>query len=209
MKSRKSSGQVSRLLLILAVIVLVAAIITYLVMKMVQPAPRKTPPQQNQTTINQPVFEKQLGDIDFTFQSALDRGNTLYASQITNPQYSSSYQKDLTTTDRYIQVTVAAQNLGTANTDKGAWDIQNIVDSKNRQFTPDDDYTIAPWMPANNNCGALLRPAFQPTPCTKIYEVSKSSTGLKIRVITGQNNAANNLSSGKIDSELLDLVVQQ
>ena len=56
-----------------------------------------------------------------------------------------------------------------------------------------DRYTVSPWLPSPNLCGALLKPAFDPTPCTKIYEVSKASTGLKIRVETGINNNGKNL----------------
>jgi hypothetical protein len=47
-----------------------------------------------------------------------------------------------------------------------------------------------------------LKPAFDPTPCVKIYEVSKKSTGFKIRVQTTIGN------STKKDSFLLDLIVK-
>jgi hypothetical protein len=208
MKFNKESGQASRLLLILAVVVLVAVIIVYLVMRMAekpaQPAVPKIP------AVPQPVYEQQLGDIRLVFESALDKGNVLTASQIINNQYSYN-QQDLQVSNpgaKFIAVTVGGQNKGTDNTEKGAWDIQNIVDSQGRNFVPLDGYTVAPWLPKDNLCGALLKPAFDPTPCMKIYEVSKASSGLKIRVEEGKNGKASNFSSGNVDQYLLDLIVK-
>jgi hypothetical protein len=63
-----------------------------------------------------------------------------------------------------------------------------------------------PWLPKPNLCGELLKPAFDPTPCTKIYEVSKESTGFKIRIEAGKNNKP--ISSGSNNSFLLDLIVK-
>jgi len=206
-KFNKTSGQVSRLLLVLAIIVLVAVVIVFLVMRMVQPAP-KPGPEPDENLPPPLVFEKQLGNINFTFQSALNKGDTLKASDVTEGSYVNSWQKDFKTTERFIEVTIGAKNMGTNNTEQGAWDIENIVDSKGREFVPDDSYAVGPWLPNPNLCGVLLKPAFQPTPCTKIYEVSKESTGLKIRVVTGKDNTANNLSSGKRDEFLIDLIVK-
>lgn len=208
-KFKKETGQASRLLLVLAIIVLVAVIITYLIMKMAEkpPAPVNLPVN----TVPLPVYEAQLGDIRFVFESALDKGNALKVSEIVNNQYNSSYQKDFPIGNpgaKFIKVTIGAQNKGTKNTEQGAWDIENIVDSKGRNFVPLDGYTISPWLPNPNLCGALLKPAFDPTPCIKIYEVSKESTGLKIRVKTGKENTANNLSTGKADALLIDLIIK-
>ena len=206
---RSEAGQISRLLLVLAVVVLVAVVITFLVMKMA--AKPAAPPVQSGTAPVLPIYEKQLGNIDFVFESAIDKGDTLSASSATNTQYSSYSLQDLTVSNpgaKFIEVVVGAQNKGALNTEANAWDIENIVDSQNREFIPMDGYTIDPWLPNPNLCGTLLKPAFDPTPCMKIYEVSKESTGLKIRVRTGQNNSADNLSSGKIDSALLDLIVK-
>jgi len=215
MKSKKSTGllsqagQVSRLLLVLAVIVLVAAIITYLVMRMAEKPPKV--PTPDTSTVVQPIYEQTLGNIRFVFESALDKGNALRVAEITNTQSASYQQKDLfvsNTGAKFIKVTVGAQNVGTLNTEQGSWTIDNIVDSKGREFIPVDSYTITPWLSNPDFCGTLLKPAFDPTPCTKIYEVSKESTGLKIRVETGIDNTASNLSSGKIASFLLDLIVK-
>lgn len=201
---KKEKGQVSRLLLVLAVVVLVAVIITYLIMRLAtkppSPAPVQNPAEQP------PVYVATLGNIKFVFESAINKQNVLRASQMLNPQYSS--QSDLHTTEQFIQVVVGAQNVGTQNTELNAWDLGNIVDSEGREFVPEDSFTITPWLPPNNACGALLKPAFNPTPCTQIYEVSKESTGLKIRVESGQGNSASNLASGKKQTALIDLIVK-
>jgi uncharacterized protein (UPF0333 family) len=205
-KFNKSAGQASKLLLVLAVIVLFAVVITFLVVKMAE-KPAK-PPATTVTTEPQPVYDQTMGNIRFVFMSALDKDSALKVSEATNSQYASSAQKDLQTTEKFIQVKIGAQNTGTTNTEQNAWDIQNIVDSQNREFVPLDSFAVNPWLPSQNFCGALLKPNFQPTPCTKIYEVSKESTGLKIRVQTGKDNTAQNFTSGKIDSVLIDLIVK-
>lgn len=204
-KFNKSSGQAARLLLVLAVIVFVAVIIVYLVMRMATPAPK--PPLPSASIIPLPVYEAQLGDIRFVFMSAIDRGDTLRAADVKNPLYS-SFQKDIHTTARFIQVTIGAQNKGTENTQPQAWEMENIVDSKGRNFVSSTGYDVTPWLPNPDLCGSLLKPAFDPTPCTKIYEVSKESTGLKVRVLTGKDNTSGNLSSGKTDEALIDLILK-
>lgn len=201
---RSEAGQVSRLLLVLAIIVFVAIVITFLVIKMAEKpsAPVETPVE----TVPLPVYEKQLGNIRFVFESAIDKGKVLKASEIENNLYGS--QKDLTTGEKYIKVIIGAQNKGTENTEQNAWTIGDIVDSKERRFVALEGYTVNPWLPNPDLCGTLLKPAFDPTPCTKIYEVAKESTGLKIEVKTGVDNSANNLSSGKTETFLLDLIVK-
>ena len=205
MKFNKQLGQASRLLLVLAAVVLVAAIITYLIIRMAERPvePKPTPGDE----VEQPVYEQNLGNIRFVFQSALDKDGVLRASEIKNSQY--TYQKnDLLVSNlgaKFIQVTVGAQNIGTVNTVQNAWDIENIVDDKGRNFVP-LDYQVGPWLPIDNSCGALLKPAFDPTLCTKIYEVSKESAGLKIRVKSGRNN--NVVTSGSAEEVLIDLIVK-
>ena len=210
MKFNKSSGQVSRLLLVLAVIILVAVVIVFLVVRMAEkPKQPVAPPGPEPVPL--PVYEKQLSNIRFVFESAIDRGQVLPVSQIINNQYGTSNLKDLQIGNpgaKFIQVTVGAQNKGTENTVTKAWDIENIVDSQDRNFVPLEGYAINPWLPNPNLCSTLLKPAFDPTPCTKIYEVSKESTGLRIRVVTGKNNDAISTSAGKTDTFLLDLIVK-
>lgn len=200
-----SSGQVSRLFLVLAVVIFVAVIITFLVLRMATPPPAPSEPVE--PAVEMPKYEAQLGDIRFVFQSAINRGKTLKASEIINKQYS-SWSKDYSTVERFIQVTIGAQNKGKENIEERAWDMQNIVDSEGREFTPVTGYNVTPWLPSPDKCGALLKPEFDPVPCVKIYEVSTESTGLKIRVITGKDNKANNLSSKKFDEALIDLIVK-
>jgi hypothetical protein len=204
--SSAEAGQASRLLLVLAVVVLVAVIIVYLVMKMAEKPPAPPPPTGQEIIL--PVYEQVLGNIKFIYESALDKGNVLRASEIQNIQYISSTQKNLTTGEKFIKVTIGAQNTGTKNIEQNSWGMGNIIDSEGRNFEPLEGYTISPWLPNPDLCGTLLKPAFAPTPCTKIYEVSKASTGFKINIMTGKDNLANNFSSNKSESALIDLIVK-
>ncbi len=193
----KSSGQISRLLLILSIVVFVAAIIVYLIMRMAEAPSKPTGPEE---TVAMPVYEQTLSDIKFIFQGAINHGDTLYASNIKSDTHR-SYKTNLTTKENFIEIKIGAQNMGKLNTKDNAWDIENIIDSEGREFVPLDDYSIDPWLPEDDLCGILLKPAFDPTPCVKIYEVSKKSTGLKVRVTTKINN--------KEESALIDLIVTQ
>jgi len=195
------AGQAARLLLVLAVVVFVAAIITYLVIRMAEKPPSAAPAPQ--PTAPQPVYEATLGNIKFVFESAADLGSTLYGSQSKNP----SSQRDLTTTERFIKVIVGAQNKGTENTPQSAWDIENIVDSDGRNFVPVSNASISQWIKEDSRCGALLKPEFDPVPCVKIYEVSKVSAGLKIRVVSGRNNNSGTTSKDRMEA-LVDLIVK-
>lgn len=206
LKKFLQKGQVSRLLLILAIIVLVAVVIVYLILRMADRPAAPTP--ETGPEVPQPVYEEALGNLKFVFESAIDKGNVLRVADISKEQYYSSWQKDVYSTERFIEVTVGAQNKGKANISDRSWDIGNIVDAEGRNFEPLDDYSIDAWLPDDNFCGALLKPEFDPIPCTKIYEVSKISTGLKITIISGKNNEANNFSSGDVDQSFLDLIVK-
>lgn len=203
-KINKSSGQVSRLLLVLAIVILVAGIITYLVIKMAERPPKPAGPAT--PTVELPVYDKTLGNVRFVFESARNLGNILRAAEAVNTVYAT--QKDLSTTEKFIEVTIGAQNKGKANIEQGSWDMENIVDKDGREFIPMDAYIVNPWLPITDLCGDLLKPAFNPLPCTKIYEVAKGSTELKIRVKTGQDNTAGSFSAGKVDVFLIDLIVK-
>lgn len=191
-KFNKSSGQVSRLLLVLAIVVLVAAVITFLVIRMAEKPTKPAGPTPT-PTVPLPVYEQVLDNIRFVYESAINRGNVLKATDAINKQYYSL--QDLHSNEKIIQVTVGAQNKGIDKTSSNAWNIENIVDSEGRNYEDIDNIT-GPWLPNPNFCGAVLKPDFDPLPCTKIYEVSKESTGLKIRVEAGK------------DSTLLDLIVK-
>ena len=199
MKINKESGQASRMLLVLAVVVLVAVIITFLILKMSE---KPQPPTTKITPVATPVYEKTLDNIRFVFESAIDRGDTLYATDITSENVSPS-QKDFSISNpgaKFIQVTVGAQNMGTENTTASQWNIANIVDSEGRNFIPLGSQ-ISKWLPNPNLCGSILKPAFDPSPCTRIYEVSNKSTGLKIAVEVKEGG-------NKTNSYNLDLIVK-
>jgi len=207
LKFSSQSGEVSKLLLVLAIVILVAAVIVFLVIKTAEKPTiiDETP----ESTVVVPIYEQTLGDIKFIFESAINHGNTLYANQAKTETYSSSYQTDLTTTENFIEVKIGAQNIGRSNLEDGTWNIENIVDSEGREYVPIEDYSIDAWLPETDLCGSLLKPAFDPIPCVKIYEVSKKSTGLKIRVITGKNgNEVDENEMEKNNSALIDLIVQ-
>ena len=199
------AGQASKLLLVLAAIVLVAVIITFLIIRWATPTPNTSTSSTSSSAA--PIYKQNLGNIQFSFESALDKGGVLRASEISSTNNIYYQQQDLKVSNpgaKFIEVTIGAQNQGTINTQKGAWAIGNIVDSQGRNFVPVESYTVAPWIPNPDMCGAVLAPAFDPTPCTRIYEVSKASTGLKITVEGYKNNQA----SGKMNSTLIDLIVQ-
>lgn len=200
MKFNKESGQASKLLLVLAIVVLVAIVITYVIMRAAEKPPK---PVVNTPTIPQPFYEQSLGDIKFIFLQARDMGNVLKGSQSRN----SNWQKDLTTPERFIKVTIGAQNKGLVNIKERVWELENIVDSEGRNFTP-LQYNVDSWLPDPNLCGALLKPEFEPTPCVKIYEVSTVSKGLKIQ-ITSLKKIGNEYPSDKKDTALIDLIVTQ
>ena len=205
-KFNKSSGQVSRLLLVLAIIVFVAIIIVYLVVRMAeQPSKPKgpTPPP----TIQLPVYEKQLGNIRFVFESAQDRGQVLKASDAVGAN-----KKDLDISNpgaKFVEVTIGAQDKGTAETVQGAWSLGNIVDTQGNVYQPLPKYAVGPWTPAINVCGQILQPEFDPSPCTQIYEVSTLSTAFKVMVETGKNNTpvVSNITGDQ--TFLLDTIVSK
>ena len=196
-------GQASRLLLVLAIVVFVAGVIVYLVLKMAAPAPKQAPiVNLPPTTVPSSVTQKQLSNIQFVVQSAINKGSVLSGAGIPADQYGGTTQDmNADPGGKFLDVTVGAQNEGVQNTVQGAWDIGNIIDSQGRNFIPLDSSTVAPWLPNPDSCGALLRPAFNPIPCVKIYEVSNLSTGLKINVEDMENPK-------KPVSTLLDLNVQ-
>lgn len=187
-KFNKSSGQASKLLLVLAAIVLVAVIITFLIMKMAEKPIKPAGPDVNQPT-DLPVYENTLDNIRLIFVSAIDRGSELSSSTTSKEKLISNPGA------KFIQVTIGAQNLRTENIAEGAWNMENIVDSENRNFVAEGT-NIDAWLSEKSMCGGAMKPAFDPIQCTRIYEVSKVSTGLKVRVTVGKG------------SFLMDLIVK-
>lgn len=173
MKLNKSSGKVSTILLVLAVITIIAIVTVFIVTNLNKGRTKKpeAPPSQFPEEPN-PVYDVTLGDIRFVLLSSQDLGDILKATYL--------YQQDLTSTERFIKVVIGAQNKGKVDTLQGAWDLGSIIDSEGRNFI--QDYRAYPWLPTYNFCNAILKPEFEPIPCTKIYEVSKASKNLKIEV---------------------------
>lgn len=196
-------GQVSRLLLILGIVVLVAVIIVYIVMRATTAPPKPTVEEPVGPKV---VYETLLGDIKFTFIEARDMGKILLGSKSRHPDW----QKDLTTTEKYIIVKIGAQNKGKENIPQRVWDIGNIIDSEGRKYVSLDQSASA-WQPDPNLCSALLKPEFAATPCVKIYEVSRISTGLKIVVSASKKEDSGNYSTNEKNKEtaLIDLIVTQ
>jgi len=196
-------GQVSRLLLVLAIVVLVAAVIVFLVIRMAERPPAPVPDQE--PAVPQPVYSQTLGNVKFVFIDSRDLGNILTPAMAEKTTYS---KEPLRTTERFIIVTIGAQNKGKQNIEDRSWDIGDIVDSEGRRFVPVKSYNVNTWIPEDSSCGVLLKPEFEPIPCTKIYEVSKISTGLKIIVITGKNNERISSKDDDNNQALLDLIIR-
>lgn len=183
----KSAGQISKIFIILAVIILIVIIIFYAVVKITGV---RNPKSENNSAVQNepppPVYETTIGNIRFLYESAQDFGSTLVDK--------TPYQQHLRTTDKFIKVVIGAQNKGMINVEQYSWGVGNIVDSAGRNFISINEKAYA-FLPQLDLCGAILKPEFEPTPCVKIYEVSKVSNELKIEVFVGKQKA------------LLDLII--
>ncbi len=194
---KNSSGKLSMILLVAAAGLAVLIVGVYFVLKanVLKTTPVSKPQTTTTTTqpvVPKPVYTTTIGQIQFNFESAQDLGNTVKSNV--------SYEPDLTTTEKFIEVTVGAQNTGKVDTAQDAWSLGNIVDSDGRNFIPDQDAYA--FLPNPNLCGSILEPDFQPTPCVEFYNVSKSSTGLKVQVVYTDP------STSKTKQATLDLLVK-
>lgn len=191
----KQSGQVSRTLLVLAVVIFILAIGVYVFLQYGsnQRAIQKKAQEEAAKEEPKPVYEAQVGDVVFTFQAARNLGKVLKSP------LKSGFQETAVTTERFIQVTVGAKNLGKVNMPSDSWKVGNLIDSEGRNFLPADNKAYF-MLPKPNLCGTLLRPAFDPVPCVKIYEVSSESTDLKVQV-----SALLSPESSRKQSALLDI----
>lgn len=179
----ESLGQGSKKYLLLlggiAVIVIITIVVSGVIVMPVTPV---TPPQEEPEEESGPVFEVEIGDIRFKLENAKDRGEVLESPRDQNPY--AAQVPDLTTKEKFIEVTISAENIGKENLQTGAWDVKELIDGEERRFS----YSAAtnPWIPKESNCGALLKPGFSPTLCTKIYEAAKISNDLKVRIFSKQ-----------------------
>ena len=193
----KSSGEIAKVLLALAIVVLIAILIAYIVIKRAEKPPVLPPT----TDLPIPVYEATLGDIRLFFLEATDKGDVLLGRNSNQ----SDWQKDLRTTERFIEVKIGAQNIGKENTIDRMWDIGEIIDNEGRKFILSGQ-EVMNWLPSyeKDQCGDILKPSFEPLTCTKIYEVAKISTGLKVKVFTYDKG----YSSGSIAGEaFLDILL--
>lgn len=177
-ESNKTKSSGSATLFIVLGIVLVLVIVFGLVMKMNFTKKSASEPVEEfkKGKVPEPVYETMVKNIKFNFVKVEDKGNILPYSE----SKFSWMKNDCTTTDKFIKVTISAQNLGTDNTLFQGWEVAELIDSEGRKFYSAD--RAKNWIPSESNCGAILKPNFTPTPCVKIYEVSKKSIGLKVRV---------------------------
>ncbi len=197
MKFKMSSGLASRTIIILAVVVLLMAGLVYGVTRYTFNK-KSISTLPNTVEIPQPVYQASVGDIQFTFTNVKSFGKVLSGKISRFP----NYQTDLVTTEKFLKVTVQAENTGKINTIQYAWDLGNIIDSDGRIFSPINDKAYS-WLPSPDLCGFVLKPGFAPTPCVKYYEVAKISTGLKLEVM------AQTPKSSKMQNTLLDLNITQ
>lgn len=188
-------GQVSRTLIILAVVVLVVAGIAYVLMRFSSPGRLFKPArqgEQGQQEPPKPVYEAQVGEVKFTLEYSADMGDFLKSPV--------AYQKDLITTERFIKVIVRAQNKGKQDTLPYTWGLGNVIDSEGRNFIAHREAYY--FLPQPDPCGALLKPEFVPISCPRIYEVSRASKNLKVEVISRDVN------SSRQNKSLIDLNVE-
>ena len=192
-KLNNQAGYISRTLIILAVVVLLAIVFVYGVLKFggIKKA-QKAEAEKAAQEPPKPIYETTIGDVRFLSESAVDLGPIIKAEK--------SYQEDLITTEKFVKVTVRAQNKAKVDTMPYTWDIANIVDADGRNFVEDPNAFY--FLPKPNLCGAVLKPEFEPTPCVKIYQVSKVSTHLKVVVWTTPAN------SSKKQESVIDLDVR-
>ncbi len=190
---KSESGQVAKILLVLLVIVVVAIGVAYMVTQKAQTPP--TPVNNANNAVPSLAYEVTVNDIRFVFIEAINFGSILYGKDTKNP----SWEKDIVTTEKFVRLVVAAQNVGTKNTENNYWDIGNIIDEKGREFVPSLQ-RVDPWLPEDDICGEILQPSFEPTPCTKIYEVARISKNLKVKVLLNKNGKK---ESGIIDIKLM------
>lgn len=180
MEFNKQSGQISKKLIISAIIVFVIIAIVYAVIKFISVRKSETLKTENSSQsqneipeVPKPVYDATLGDVKFLLKSSQNLGNILKSP--------SSYEKDLVTTEKFIKVIIGTQNKGKNNIAQYSWSVGNVVDSEGRNFVSINNQAYS-WLPKPDLCGALLKPEFEPIPCVNYYEVSKESTGLKIVV---------------------------
>ena len=162
-------------MIIIGVVACIGIVAVVLIINMTKPVP---PPVVEVEKEPELVYEVKLGEkVRFKLQEVKDRGDILRLEESKNPNF---VKQDVTTTERFIEVTISVDNIGKDNIPAGSWDIKEVYDKEGRKFY--SSTLLNYWASSSGKCGDLLKPGFSPTLCTKIYEVAKVSTGLKVEV---------------------------
>ena len=191
---QKQSGQIAKTLLVLAIIVLIALVVAYIVVNRTKPKPQPTPGPEPEAL---PVYENTIGNIRFLFLEATDLGSILLGKESR-----SDWQPDIKSTERFIKVMVGAQNIGKENTSEQIWTIGDIIDDEGRSYIASGDETRN-WLPEKLLCGTILKPSFDPTPCIKIYEVANVAKNLKIKILVYRKSYSQEYDEALIDIKLM------
>jgi len=179
-KFSKESGKIEKKqMIIIGILACVGAAAVFLIITMVRTAP---PPVVEVEKEPEPVYEVKLGEkVRFKLQEVKDRGDTLKVEESRNPNF---VKQNVTTTERFIEVTIAVDNIGEDNIPAGSWDVREVYgkidDKEGKKYYSSTLFNY--WAPSDGKCGDLLKPGFSPTLCTKIYEVARIATGLKVEV---------------------------
>ena len=172
----KSSGKIPKILLVFVALAAIVVAIYIIVSR------KPKVPVGNVSTTNgeeepQPVYETAIGSIKFSLHEAVDIGDALELEETVRPH---RLREGIFTREKFVEVSIAAENIGKDNIGEGYWNIMEVIDSEGRRFYPVSGSEA--WIRGDSLCGALLKPGFSPTICTKIYEVAKISSGLKVRI---------------------------
>lgn len=177
--SKSFEGNRKQLIVLIGIVVVI--IIVVAVFMVIMKPPPLPPPEPKE-----PVYEIELGDIKFELVGkAKSRGDILSASESENFEFYPGLS-DVTTTEKFIEVTINAMNTGKENIQVNKWDLLEIIDEDGRKFP--FPIKLTNWLPKNNMCNKELKPGFTPISCTRIYEVAKISTGLKVKIKSGDKN---------------------
>jgi len=169
----KTTGRIPNFVLFI-IIGIVIIILIVMIISFVKKSP--APTSEEGPKSEEPTDEAVIGDVKFKLKEASDLGNILRVSESKNNQV----QKDIVSTERFVKVTITAENVGKESVYLGTWDLKDLFDKEERRFIFSQQ--TSPWIPEDSRCGDTLKPGFTPTSCTKIYEVANISSGLKVKV---------------------------
>src|SRR3989344_4220460 len=114
---KHSRGATSTILLVLGVVLIIVIVVVYIVIRTGAIKNAGTKPATTEETVTgppPPVYDTNIGDVKFIFIQAQDLGNNL-----TSPN--KSFSSNLTTTEKFIKVTIGAQNVGKLNIAQQSW----------------------------------------------------------------------------------------